>query len=42
MTGVKFDQVIANRVMTHVLVLSAKVWRNERLKCVVVIDYEHW
>ena len=40
--GLDFNQVGTNSAMTRVLVLTATVWRNERLKCVVVVDFRHW
>ena len=37
-----FEQVGTNSVVTHVLVLSAKVRRNEWLKSVVMTYSRHW
>ena len=40
--GLNFNQVGTNNVMTHVMVLSAKVKRNERFKWVVMSDFKHY
>ena len=40
--GFEFWSSRTNNAMTHVLVLSAKVMRRERLKWMIMIDSRHW
>ena len=39
--GLNFDQDGTNSAITHVMVLSAKVRRNEWLKQAIMIDSRH-